>query len=111
MNDDSRAEVHFPDAPHGTDPTQTAANGEIAEVPLHDPSLLTILSTEHWSLLSARGLVYNEAFTRVATFLTLVSMSLVALALLAQVMRVGGPFLAVTAVTLSFNLIVGLATI
>lgn len=111
MDDDSRAEMRFPDGPHGTDPAEAAADGEVVEVSLHDPSLLTILSTEHWSLLSARGLVYNEAFTRVATFLTLVSMSLVALALLAQVMRVGGAFLAVTAVTLSFNLIVGLATI
>jgi hypothetical protein len=29
---------------------------------LGDPRPLTILTTEHWSLLTARSLVYNEAF-------------------------------------------------
>ena len=31
---------------------------------LHDPRALQILGTEHWSLLSARSLAYDEAFTR-----------------------------------------------
>ena len=31
---------------------------------LDDPRALQILTTEHWSLLSARSLVYNEAFAR-----------------------------------------------
>lgn len=76
-----------------------------------DPRVLTILTTEHWSLLSARSLVYNEAFTRVGTFLTLMSMSLVALALLAQAMEFGQRFLTIAAIALAFDLIVGLATI
>lgn len=76
-----------------------------------DPRVLQILSTEHWSLLSTRGLVYNEAFTRVATFLTLVSMSLIALALLAQAMGFSRSFVVIAAVTLGFDLLVGLATI
>ena len=37
---------------------------------LDDPRVLTILSTEHWSLLSGRSLAYNEAFTRGGMFLT-----------------------------------------
>src|SRR5687768_9183503 len=54
-----------------------------ADVDPRDPGVLQILSTEHWGLLSARSLVYNEAFTRVGSFLTLVSLSFVGLALLA----------------------------
>lgn len=76
-----------------------------------DPVVVQILATEHWSVLAQRSLVYNEAFTRVATFLTLVSMSLVGLALLAQVMNVGSGLLTVAAVTLVFDLVVGFATI
>ena len=49
-----------------------------------DPGVLQILAVEHSGLLSARSLVYNESFARVASFLALVSMSFVGLALLAQ---------------------------
>ena len=35
-----------------------------------DPRVLQILSTEHWGLLTARSLAYNEAFTRASMFLT-----------------------------------------
>jgi hypothetical protein len=43
-----------------------------------------ILSTEHWSLLSARGLAYTESFNRVTVFLTVLSSSIVSLALVAN---------------------------
>lgn len=43
-----------------------------------------ILSTEHWSLLATRGMTYNEVFSRTSIFLTVVSASVVALALVAQ---------------------------
>jgi hypothetical protein len=76
-----------------------------------DSRMLQILSTEHWSLLAERSLVYNEAFTRVGTFLGLMSMSLVGLALLAQAMTFGRNLLIVAALTLGFDLLVGLATI
>ena len=50
-----------------------------------DPrGVLPILSAEHSSLLSTRSLAYNEAFTRAAMFLTFLSMSFVAVALVAQ---------------------------
>ena len=48
---------------------------------LADPRALQILSTEHWSLLTARSLVYNEFFARGSMFLTLLSASLLALGL------------------------------
>jgi hypothetical protein len=77
---------------------------------LDDPRALQILSTEHWSLLTSRSLAYNEAFTRGGMFLTFLSMSFVALALLAQAMSFGEHFLAVAAVVLAFDLVIGLAT-
>ena len=70
---------------------------------LDDPRALQILSTEHWSLLSARSLAYNEAFTRGGMFLTFLSTSFVALALLAQAMSFGDGFLTVAAVVLGLR--------
>jgi hypothetical protein len=97
--------------PGGEKVDSAPAMEAVAGLDPQDPRVLQILSTEHWSLLSARSLVYNEAFTRVGTFLTLVSMSLVGLALLAQPMEFGRTFLVVAAITLAFDLLVGLATI
>ena len=79
-------------------------------VSLDDPRALTILSTEHWSLLSARSLAYNEAFTRAGMFLTFLSMSFVALALFSSAMAFGDDFLTVAAVVLGFDFIIGVAT-
>lgn len=77
---------------------------------LDDPRALTILSTEHWSLLSARSLAYNEAFTRGGMFLTFLSMSFIALALVADAMAFGNQFLTVAAIVLAFDFVIGLAT-
>jgi hypothetical protein len=77
---------------------------------LEDQRAVQILSTEHWSLLSARSLAYNEAFTRVGMFLTFLSMSFVALALFSSAMSFGDDFLTVAAVVLAFDLVIGLAT-
>jgi hypothetical protein len=75
-----------------------------------DPRSLQILSSEYSSLNTSRSLVYNEAFTRIATFLTFMSMSFVALALVSQATGFGGPFLGIAAVVLSFDLVIGLMT-
>jgi uncharacterized membrane protein len=77
---------------------------------LDDPRVLQILSTEHWSLLSSRSLAYNEAFTRGGMFLSFLSMSFVALALLAQAMSFGDDFLTIAAIVLAFDFVIGLAT-
>lgn len=79
-------------------------------ISLEDPRVLQILSTEHWSLLTSRSLAYNEAFIRGGMFLTFLSMSFVALALLAQAMSFGDEFLTIAAVILAFDLVIGLAT-
>lgn len=89
-------------------PLHSTAPGPITS--LDDPRALQILSTEHWSQLSARTLAYNEAFTRGGMFLTFLSMSFVALALLAQGMSFGDNFLAVTAVVMAFDFVIGLTT-
>jgi hypothetical protein len=79
-------------------------------VSLDDPRAVQILSTEHWSLLATRSLAYNEAFTRGGMFLAFLSMSFVGLALLAQGMSFSVEFLAVAAVVLAFDLVIGLTT-
>jgi len=75
---------------------------------LADPRALVILTTEHWSLLSARSLAWTEAFSRSGMFLATVSAATVALALVASVMRDG--FIVFALVILPVVLFIGLAT-
>lgn len=78
---------------------------------LGDARALTILNTEHWSLMSARGLVYNEAFARAGMFLAFLSATLVALGLVANATGFSDGFLSVAGVVLALNLFVGLASL
>ncbi len=93
-------------------PPSESVRGSAPEpvVSLDDPRVVQILATEHWSLLASRSLAYNEAFLRGGMFLTFLSMSFVALALLASAMSFGDQFLTVAAVVLAFDLVIGLAT-
>ena len=93
--------------PTGLGTTPAAAPG----ASLADPRALTILSTEHWSLLSARSLVYNESFARTGMFLTFLSASTVALALVAQAMGFDREFLLFATAILGFDLFIALATL
>lgn len=77
---------------------------------LLDPRVLQILNAEHSSLLSARALAYNEAFTRAGMFLAFLSFSFVGLALVANSLTVGRDFLFVAALVLAFDFVVGLTT-
>jgi hypothetical protein len=78
---------------------------------LADTRALTILTTEHWSLLTARSLVYNEAFSRAGMFLTFLTGSLVALGFASQGAGFGPEFLAIATALLGFDLFIGLATL
>jgi hypothetical protein len=89
----------------------TSPVGPAAPTGLTDPRVITILSTEHWSLLTARSLVYNETFTRGGMFLTLLSASLVALGFVYQGGGGGPQFLTVVIAILALDLFVGLATL
>jgi hypothetical protein len=79
--------------------------------PLGDPRALTILTTEHWSLLSARSLVYNEAFARAGMFLAFLSATLVALGLVTTATGFSDGFLIVAAAVLALDLFIGLASL
>jgi hypothetical protein len=91
-----------PEPEDGPDPTPGPPH-------LADPRALQILSTEHWSLLTARSLAYNEFFSRGAMFLTFLSASLVALGFVYQ----GGnhDFVLVLIPVLALDLFVGFATL
>lgn len=92
-------------------PTEAGSASSLEPVvSLHDPRAIQIMSTEHWSLLASRSLAYNEAFIRGGMFLTFLSTSFVALALLAQGMSFDSEFLTVAAILLAFDLVIGLAT-
>jgi hypothetical protein len=69
-----------------------------------------ILATEHWSLLASRSTTQSEVLSRIAIFLTLVSASLVSLALIGQASRFSDAFSTVAIVLLSFVLAVGILT-
>jgi hypothetical protein len=71
---------------------------------------LQILSTEHWSLLSTRGLSWNEAFSRATMFLSVLSGAVVALALVAQVTSFGEAFLTFAMLILPVVLFIGVTT-
>jgi hypothetical protein len=78
--------------------------------PFDDPRSMQILSTEHWSLLATRSLSWNESFSRAGLFLSVVSATAVALALVGQATNFGEQFLAFALVMLPIALFVGLVT-
>ena len=84
------------------------ADGDVDSLP---PALrLQILTTEHWSLLSTRGLSWNEAFSRATMFLSLLSGAVVALALVAEATAFGEGFVTFALLILPVVLFVGVAT-
>ena len=92
--------------------TTAPAHGSPPDPPhLADPRALTILTTEHWSLLTSRSLVYNEAFSRAGMFLTFLSASLVALGFVYQGAGKGPDFAPIATAVLGLDLLVGLATL
>ena len=71
---------------------------------------VAILSTEHWSLLSARSLAYTESFNRVTVFLTILSSSIVSLALVANTTGLEQEFTWATLLLAPLVLFVGITT-
>jgi hypothetical protein len=66
-----------------------------------------LLATEHWSLLASRSTTQNELLVRIAIFLTLVSASVVSLALIGQATDFDGRFDTFTVVLFSILILVG----
>jgi hypothetical protein len=78
---------------------------------LNDPRALQILTTEHWSLLTARSLVYNEAFARSGMFLAFISATFIVLGLISTATGFSDSFLVVAAVLLTLDLFIGLTSL
>ena len=75
------------------------------------PHTLQILTTEHWSLLAARSLVYTEAMSRTSIFVAALSGAVVALALVAQATDFGTGFVGFALVLLPVVYFLGWATV
>ena len=86
-------------------------NDGLARGGIDDPRALQILTTEHWSLLTARSLVYNETFARGGMFLAFLSATLLVLGLISTATGFSDAFMSVAAIVLSLDLFVGLATL
>jgi hypothetical protein len=95
-----------PDTGPGAPPV--AANGA-SERPF-GPDGAAILATEHWSLLATRSLIWNEAMSRATIFLTVLSASIIALALLADATGFGPKTTTLALVLLPVVLLLGIAT-
>jgi hypothetical protein len=84
------------------------AAGEASDRPL-GPDAAAILATEHWSLLAARSLIWNEAMSRATVFLTVLSASIIALALLADATGFGSQTATLALVLLPVVFLLGIA--
>src|ERR671915_2309393 len=73
------------------------------------PHAAAILAAEHWSLLAARALIWNEAMSRATVFLTVLSASIIALALLADATGFGAQTITLALVLLPVVFLLGLA--
>jgi hypothetical protein len=82
--------------------------GDARDRPL-GPDAAAILATEHWSLLAARSLIWNEAMSRATVFLTVLSASIIALALLADATGFGSQTATVALVLLPVVFLLGIA--
>jgi hypothetical protein len=91
------ATVHV--SPHEGNPTRFGSEA------------LQILTTEHWSLLAARSLVYTEAMSRTSIFVAALTGSVVSLALVAQATDFGDGFVAFALVLLPVVYFLGVATV
>jgi hypothetical protein len=72
---------------------------------------IQILATEHWSLLATRSMTWGEVFSRAGIFLTVVSASVVALALVAQATDFGDGFYVFALLVLPIVLVLGVGTL
>ena len=95
-------------APDTADGAATPAAGVASDRPL-GPHAAAILATEHWSLLAARSLIWNEAQSRATVFLTVLSASIIALALLADATGFGAQTTTVALVLLPVVFLLGIA--
>ena len=75
------------------------------------PHVLQILTTEHWSLLASRSLVFTEAMSRASIYVAALTGSVVALALVSQATDFGDGFIAFALVLFPVDFFLGAVTI
>jgi F0F1-type ATP synthase assembly protein I len=91
----------MPEVPADNQPTESAPPAVRAQ----------ILSTEHWSLLATRSLAWSESFSRASWFVTVVSATMVALALVAQSTDFGVGFQIFALLVIPLLVVIGVATV
>jgi hypothetical protein len=79
--------------------------------PFADPRALQILNAEMQSLVAARALSYNEAFSRATMFLSFLSATLIVIGFLVGTQGLTPGLVPVVAVLLIADLFIGLATV
>src|SRR5918992_1576685 len=94
-------------AEHDTEKGMTGS-GEASDAEL-GPHAAAILASEHWSLLAARSLIWNEAMSRATVFLTVLSASIISLALLADATGFGRQTTTLALVLLPVVFLLGIA--
>jgi hypothetical protein len=109
---DATGDTEKPTAPQRT-PAPQAEAAAPAPGPASDhpfgPDGAAILATEHWSLLASRSLIWNEAQSRATVFLSVLSASTIALALLADATGFGPQTTTLALVLLPVVLFLGIA--
>ena len=78
---------------------------------LQRQAMITFLTTEHFVLQGARASAVNETNSRLQIYMTFVSMTVLALALAAQISRLGDAFFVFAFLLLPLAYVFGLATI
>lgn len=96
--------------PDRAGPDSAATAADVADEHSFGPHAAAILATEHWSLLASRSLIWNEAMSRAAVFLTVLSASIIAVALLADASGFGLQTTALALMLLAVVLLLGIAT-
>lgn len=94
----------LPDSAPGGAATGGEGPGELGQ-----PARIQMLATEHWSMLATRSLSWSEAFSRASMFLSALSGTVVALALVGQTMG-GHGFVLFALLLLPVTLFVGVTT-
>ena len=91
--------------------TRAAPTGSQPPATELGPHALQILTTEHWSLLASRSLVYTESMSRTSIFVAALTGSVVALALVGQATDFGTGFVAFALVLLPVVYFLGVVTV
>jgi hypothetical protein len=101
----ARSPLVEPDTADGaaTRAADVAGDGELGA---HAPALL---AAEHWSLLAARSMIWNEAQSRATVFLTVLSASIIAVALVADATGFGSEATTLALVLLPVVFLLGVA--